>query len=193
MSNINERYYKIKLDHHILSLKNINPEVIDSLTRIEIRQGFLIGYTVASEDEYEPAFYLFNTNILSVIVNGANQSKQLTFTIPTGYVGFLFRGESGVTKAVSTAETDFAYRSRRYDKVFKEKKDYGCMTTGNNNYLDVRTFKDPIPAKTDFDITVTNVSANNMSAWATADLLLVEEDLISDAWLTAIGQIRRVD
>lgn len=133
------------------------------------------------------------TNILSEIVNGSNQSKQMTFTIPTGYVGFLFRGESGVTKAVSTAEADFAYRSRRYGKVFKEKKDYGCMTTGNNNYLDVRIFKDPIPAKTDFDITVTNVSANNMSAWATVDLLLVEEELINDNWLTILGQIKRVE
>lgn len=132
------------------------------------------------------------TKVLSGIINGANQSKQLTYTIPTGYVGFLFRGEAGVTKAVGTNEADFAYRSRRQGKVFKEKKDFGVMTDGSNFYVDVRTFPDPVPAKVDLEMRVTNVSANNMAAWGTFDILLVEEEYLSDAYLTAIGQERRV-
>jgi len=116
------------------------------------------------------------TKVLSSIINGANQTKQATFTIPSGYWGFLFRGEAGVTKGFGTDECDFAYVSRREGKVFKEKKDFGTMTQGQNNYSDKRSFPDIIPAKTDLAIKSTNVSANNMSCWATLDILLVTDE-----------------
>lgn len=133
------------------------------------------------------------TKILSVIINGANQTKQLTWTMPTGIVGFLIKGEAGVTKSSGTDECDFAYKSRRAGKVFKQKKDFGVMTSGDNFYQEKRSFPDPIPAKTDLTIEVVNVSGNNMGAWGTFDIMLVEEDYLSDAFLTAIGQERRIN
>ena len=104
------------------------------------------------------------TKVLSVIVNGANQTKQLTYTIPSGKVAFLMRGEAGTTRGIGTDECDFAYKSRRVGGVFKQKKDFGVMTQGSSHYTDNRVFKDPIPAKTDLTMAVTNVSSNNMSA-----------------------------
>jgi len=127
------------------------------------------------------------TKVLTGIVNGANQSKQLTYTVPSGYVAFLFRGEAGVTRSQGTDECDFAYVSRREGKVFKEKKDFGVMTTGSNFYVDERTFPDPIPEKTDLGINVLNVSGNNMGAWGTFDILIIEKDFFSEAYLNALG------
>ena len=136
------------------------------------------------------------SNVLSYVNNGANQTKQLVYTIPTGYVGFLFRGEAGISKAANQPnEGDFAYRSRRFGKVFKEKKDFAVMTTGSNNYVDVRVFPDPIPAKTDLEMRVINVTANDMSAWGTFDILLIDEDVLEaerPGYLDLIGQIKRV-
>lgn len=127
------------------------------------------------------------TKLLTGIVNGSNQSKQLTYTIPSGYVGFLYRGEAGVTKSSGTDEADFVYVSRRKGKVFKEKKDFGVMTTGNNFYVDLRTFPDPIPEQTDLAMNVVNVSANNMGSWGTFDILLVEKDFFPEAYLNRLG------
>jgi len=88
-----------------------------------------------------------HNKILAVIVNGSNQTKQLMYTIPSGYWGFLWRGEAGVTKAVTSNECDFVYVSRRLGKNFVEKKDFGVQTQGMNNYLDLRPFPDIIPPK----------------------------------------------
>ena len=113
--------------------------------------------------------------ILAVIVNGSNQTKQLMYTIPSGYWGFLWRGEAGATRQNGIDEVDFAYKSRRFGKVFKEKKDFGVMTSGSNNYLDLRPFPDIIPPKTDLAIIKANATASNMGAWATFHILLIEE------------------
>lgn len=118
-----------------------------------------------------------HSKILSVIVDGSNQTKQLMYTIPSGYWGFLWRGEAGVTKAVSSNECDFVYVSRRLGKVFKQKKDFGVQTQGMNNYLDLRPFPDIIPPKTDLAIKSVNVSANDMSAWGTFHILLITDEV----------------
>ncbi len=116
------------------------------------------------------------TKILAAVSVGSNQTKQLTFTIPSGYWGFLWRGEAGVVKSTSTNECDFAYESRRVGRNFVEKKDFGVMTSGANNYLDLRPFPDIIPAKTDLAIKATNVSANDMSAWGSFHILLITDE-----------------
>lgn len=117
-----------------------------------------------------------HSKILGAIVNGSNQTKQLLYTIPSKMWGFLWRGEAGTTKAAAAAEMDFAYRSRRIGQCFKEKKDFGVMTSGSNNYLDLRPFPDIIPAKTDLGIRVSNASGNNMAGWGTFHILLITDE-----------------
>ena len=133
-----------------------------------------------------------NAFVLSVIVDWSNQTKQLNDTIPSWYVGFLWRWEAWVTNSQWTDECDFAYRSRRLWEVFKEKKDFWVMTTWSCFYQDLRPFPDPIPAKTDISIRVKNVSANNMWAWWTFHILLIEEDRLTDEFLIAIWQIKKI-
>jgi len=135
------------------------------------------------------------TAVLSVIFNGSNQTKQLNYTVPTGYVGFLIRGEAGVGRGAGTDQVALSYRSRRFGKVFKTKKDFTLMTGGASIYKDERSIPDPIPAKTDLSIMTTFVSANNMTVWGTFDILLIEEDVLEaerPGYLDLIGQIRRV-
>ena len=110
---------------------------------------------------------------LAMIPMLTNQTKQLMYTIPSGYWGFLWRGEAGTTKSSVASECDFVYISRRLGKVFKEKKDFGVMTSGSNNYVDVRPFPDILPEKTDLAIKSYSVSANNMSAWGSFHILLI--------------------
>jgi hypothetical protein len=127
-------------------------------------------------------------NIRAIIDDGNNQTLMALLTIPRGKVGFLFRGELGVSRSVSAGEARCAYYSRRYGKVFTIKKRVNMANSGTSIYPDFRSFPDPIPALTDIRLTIENVSANSMGVFGTLDILLVDEELFSDKFLTSIGQ-----
>ena len=117
------------------------------------------------------------------------------YTIPKGKVGFLFVGELGIDYTGTVgAGTNFArchYHSRRFGKVFKVKKSLSLITAGSSNYRDERQFPDIIPDLTDIRLTAAEVS-ETMGIWATFQILLVDEDLLDDNFLKAIGQTNYV-
>jgi hypothetical protein len=116
--------------------------------------------------------------ILSYIPLGVskNQSKQLMYTIPSGFWGFLYRGEAGITRGGSANECEFSYLSRRKGKVFKEKKDFGVTNQGSPYYQDLRPFQDIIPPQTDLAIRAVVVGANDTPVWATFHILLITDE-----------------
>jgi hypothetical protein len=124
----------------------------------------------------------------AIINNGNNQTLMAVYTIPRGKVGFLFRGELGVSRSITAGEARCAYYSRRYGKVFTIKKRVNLSNSGTSIYPDSRKFPDPIPALTDIRLTAEVVSANGMGLFGTLDILLVDEDLFTDRFLTSIGQ-----
>jgi len=132
-----------------------------------------------------------DTEIRAIIDNGNNQTLMCIRTIPNGKVGFLYRGEVGLNWTGGAASSgDFArmyYKSRRFGGVFKIKKCISVMTSANSLYQDARSAPDIIPALTDIRLEVVEVSAT-MGVWGTFDILLVDEDKFSVAYLTAIGQ-----
>ena len=132
------------------------------------------------------------TKIISMIDNGNNQTLQGVVTVPTGEVGFLYRGEVGSSRSQTAGAVQNAYYSRRFGKVFRIKKRVDTTNSGNNIYQDVRTAPDIIPAKTDVKLTIEDVSANNTGAFGTLDMLFVDENLFTDEYLAEIGQIKRV-
>ena len=81
-----------------------------------------------------------------------------------------------------------AYYSRRYGKVFKIKKRVNILNSGSSIYQDERSFPDIIPALKDIRLTVESVSVNDVGVFGTFDVLLIDEDLFPDSYLTAIGQ-----
>jgi hypothetical protein len=132
--------------------------------------------------------------VRAIMNNGNNQTLMCIYTIPSGYVGYLYRGEAGLTFTAGPSATDYAkleYRSRRFGKTFNIKKEIGLITTGESVYKDERSFPDPIPAKTDIVLRCCEVSAD-MGVWGTFDIMLVEEEYLTDDYLAAIGQIKRV-
>jgi len=125
------------------------------------------------------------------IENGNNQSLMAVYTIPNGKVGFLCRGELGISYTGSVgAGTNFArcyYQSRRKGGIFKIKKAITLITAATSNYVDDRCLPDVIPSETDIKLTVGEVS-ETMGAWGTFDIILIDEGKFPDAYLTAIGQ-----
>lgn len=121
-----------------------------------------------------------------------NQTQHLLYTVPTGYVWFLLRWEAWVGKWSWTDQVRLEYRSRRYWKVFKTKKSFTLMTGWSSIYRDVRSVKDPLPAKTDILLRSTYASWNNMEVWGSIDILLVDERMLEDTYLSAIWQVKRV-
>lgn len=126
--------------------------------------------------------------VRAIIDDGNNQTLMALYTVPANKVGFLYRGEFGASRALTTAEVQGAYYSRRYGKVFKIKKRINISNAGSSIYQDERSFPDVIPALTDIKLTVESVSANNIGVFGTFDILLIDEELFPDSYLTAIGQ-----
>lgn len=131
------------------------------------------------------------TDVRAIIDNGNNQTQMAIYTIPTGKVGFLCRGEVGMQFTGSVgAGNQFAriqYKSRRFGKVFKVKKTFSLLNVGSSIYQDERCYPDIIPSGTDIVITVQEVS-DDMGMWATFDIELVDETKFDPTFLTAIGQ-----
>ncbi len=130
-------------------------------------------------------------NVRAIIDGNHNQTLMTIYTIPRGKVGFLYRGELGVELEGNAASlSEYAhchYESRRLHKVFKVKKAVTIMVGGNAIYQDKRSFPDVIPAMTDIKLRCMEVT-QTMGLWGTFDILLVDEDKLSSAYLTAIGQ-----
>jgi len=127
-------------------------------------------------------------NTRAIIDNGNNQTLMALYTIPLGYVGFLVRGELGVSRNQTNGNARCAYYSRRCGKAFTIKKRVDLVNQGSSIYQDARSFPDVIPALTDIRLAVESVSANNMGVFGTFDIMLVEENYLSDEFLQAIGQ-----
>lgn len=132
-----------------------------------------------------------DANVRAIINGSHNQTLMALYTIPKGKVGFLYRGEAGVTFESLPSTTQqlcsIHYESRRYGKVFNAKKEIGVLTAGDSNYTDVRSFPDIIPALTDIKLKVTDLTTT-LSAWATIDILLVDESKFTTEYLKNIRQ-----
>jgi len=129
-----------------------------------------------------------------IIDDWDNQTLMAIYTIPTWYVWFLMKWEVWLSFSAWPSATDYAkidYRSRRFWEIFKTKKRICLITTWTSIYKNLRSIPDPIPAKTDIKLTVWQVS-DTMWVWGAFDILLVEEDELSDEYLTSIWQIKRM-
>ena len=127
-------------------------------------------------------------DIRALIDNGHNQTLMALYTVPLGKVGFLFRGELGGSRSQNAGALQCAYYSRRVGKVFRIKKRVDITNQGTSIYQDERGFPDPVPALTDIRLTVESVSANNTGAFGTLCIMLVDEAILGNDYLTAIGQ-----
>jgi len=128
------------------------------------------------------------SDVRAIIDNGNNQTLMALYTIPKNTVGYLFRGELGGSRAAFAGAIQCAYYSRRFGKVFRVKKRVDVTNQGASVYIDKRTAPDIVPALTDIKLTVEAVSANNTGVFGTFDILLIDENLFPDSYLTAIGQ-----
>lgn len=148
----------------------------------------LIGMLYCHTDVAPTDGVPLTANIRAIINNGNNQSLMALYTVPLGKVGYLYRGELGVSRSQTTGEARTAYFSRRVGKLFTVKKRINLTNQGSSIYQDSRSFPDIIPALTDIKLSVESVSANGMGIWGAFDILLVNESELSDGFLQAIKQ-----
>lgn len=130
------------------------------------------------------------SNIYTMMTVSNQRTLLCSYTIPVGKVGFLYRGELGIeVEGNAGALSDFSrflYLSRRLGKVFTSKKRVTVMAS-QGVYQDERVFPDIIPALTDVKVQVQEVSAT-MGSWATLIILLVDQELLPPALISALGQ-----
>jgi len=129
-----------------------------------------------------------DANTRARISIGGNQTLMALSTVPLGKVGFLLKGELGISRPQTAGEARCAYYSRRVGKVFKIKKRINVTNQGSSLYQDERSIPDVIPALTDIKLTVEFVSANSMGAWGAYIMYIVDEDKLAPEFLAMIGQ-----
>lgn len=128
------------------------------------------------------------SSIRALIDSGNNQTLMALYTVPRGKVGFLYRGEVGVSRRRNSGAAQCSYYSRRFGKVFRVKKRLAVVNSGTSTYQDTRSFPDIISGLTDIKLTVEDVSDDDMGVFGTFDILLIDETDFSTAYLQAIGQ-----
>lgn len=148
----------------------------------------LAGMLYCHTDPTPTAGVPATANIRALINNGNNQTLMALYTVPKGFVGFLYRGELGVSRSQTTGEARTAYFSRRLGKLFTVKKRINLTNQGSSIFQDQRSFPDLIPGLTDIKLSVESVSANGMGIWGAFDILLVNEERFEESFLQAIGQ-----
>lgn len=128
-------------------------------------------------------------------VDGATNSTLMSqYTIPTGYVGFVFSADTSLVFSAGPLATETAivdYNIRPYGGVFILSRKAGFITTGTSAKAESIYLPPPIPAKSDLKVTVDSVS-DTMGFVTNYDIVLVPEEELSSAFLTSIGQIERV-
>lgn len=132
------------------------------------------------------------SKVRAIIQIGNNQTLMSIYTIPTGYVGFLYEVVFGQSRQVTGGVARFCYLQRKFNKVFKVKMRASTSNAGNSIFRDSRQFPDPIPAKTDLLMRCDEVSASDTGVFSTFNVLLVKESDLDNNFLNSIGQIKRV-
>lgn len=133
-----------------------------------------------------------DVSVRAIINNGNNQTLMPMYTIPKDWVGFLKRGELGLEfEGSGPAANEFAkvgYRSKRFGKVYKNKKQFSLGTSAGLKYSDKRTFSDIIPELTDIRLSVFNVT-NTLSFWGAFDLEIWHKSVVPEKILAKIGML----
>lgn len=133
-----------------------------------------------------------DSKVRAQVNDGNNQTEMLQYTIPTGKVGFVFQILAGQSRSQAAGASVLTLRTRRYGKLFKVKGRIATVNSGSSNYQNKLSVPAPLPSRTDINPRIEMVSANNTGIYGIYDIILVDEDKFSDAYLTAIGQVKRV-
>jgi hypothetical protein len=101
------------------------------------------------------------TDVRAVVVNGANQTEMLIYTIPAGKTGCLEHVDSHFSRSVSTGAASMTIRTREFGKAFRVKRRWAIMASGSSDYEHDYPYALTLPEKTDIVMRCEEVSANN--------------------------------
>lgn len=128
------------------------------------------------------------------IINGATNTTLMShFTVPTGYVAFLYGGFSGLkfSGAPTATSATINISARNYGGVFRIGKRASLITSGTTISPEMFAFPLSFPARTDIKFVIEEVSAT-LGAGTRYDIQLTPEEKLNNTFLDSIGQVRRV-
>ena len=114
------------------------------------------------------------TQVLRILA-GAGQTLMAVYTVPAGYTGYLYHGNSS---AEGTAHgTGFMYA--RYNSIATAfRVAHTFEVNGNGGSYDYKfSFPQELPEKTDIDVRITTGTSNNGRFTASYDILLIKNEL----------------
>jgi hypothetical protein len=133
------------------------------------------------------------TLVRGQINDGNNQTLMSQYIIPTGKVGFFYQILAGQSRAQTAGQSRLSLKTARFGEVFKVKGRIATVNSGSSNFTNLLVFPSPLSSRTEILGRIEEVSANNTGIYTIFDVLLIDEDLFTDEFLAAIGQVKRVE
>lgn len=106
------------------------------------------------------------------ITAGLGQTLMAVYTIPAGYIGYLYHGTMTVQSGADATGYMFV---RRNGEGVAFRVGHTFEVSGGGQYDYTFSFPPPLPPKSDIDVRI-SVRTNNARATAAFDILLVEND-----------------
>jgi len=114
------------------------------------------------------------TQVLRILA-GAGQTLMSVYTVPAGYTGYLYHGNSSAQGAAHGT----GYMYLRYNSVTTAfRVGHTFEVNGNGGTYDYKfSFPQELPEKTDIDVRIVTDNSNNGRFTASFDLLLIKNEL----------------
>ena len=113
------------------------------------------------------------TQVLRILA-GAGQTLMAIYTVPAGYTGYLYHGNSSAEG--SAHGTGFMYA--RYNSATAFRVAHTFEVNGDGGAYDYKfSFPQELPEKTDIDVRITTGNSNNGRFTAAFDILLIKNEL----------------
>ena len=109
---------------------------------------------------------------VAVIRAGLGQTLMSVYTVPAGYIGYLYKGTASIKQGGDATVNMFI--SKPDTSAFRIAHTFELTATGGQYMYDF-AFPPPLAEKTDIDVRAT-MRSNNSRVTAAYDLLLVEDN-----------------
>jgi hypothetical protein len=102
----------------------------------------------------------------------SGQTEMAVYTIPAGYVGYLYQGYTGISRGGNISTAEFVPAVRDFGGVWRTVFREAAIGQGSSQNSYQYPFPLVMPAKTDIQVTCVNVTANGTGAFAGFTILL---------------------
>lgn len=112
------------------------------------------------------------TKIRSGILTGSGQTEMAIYTVPAGYIGYLYQGYTGLSRGSYQAAAEFVPAIREFGGVWRTVFRISEIGQGTSAFTYTYPIPRPLAAKTDIKVMCVKVTADDTGVFAGFTIVL---------------------